>query len=93
MRRFSGARVQLRCPCGVTKPARPAVPVQSEYAMRPLMNDFLSHEDGAVTVDWVVLTAAIVGLAAAAGITAGLGIDNATTSVKTGIENRPVSNE
>jgi len=33
--------------------------------MKPIINmkKFLRNEDGAVTVDWVVLTAAIVGLA------------------------------
>ena len=30
--------------------------------MRTLMMNFLAHEDGAVTVDWVVLTAAVVGM-------------------------------
>ncbi len=30
--------------------------------MRVFFKDFLNQEDGAVTVDWVVLTAAIVGL-------------------------------
>lgn len=30
------------------------------------IKDFLKAEDGAVTVDWVVLTAAVVGLAVAA---------------------------
>lgn len=30
------------------------------------LRNFLSNEDGAVTVDWVVLTAGIVGLAIAA---------------------------
>lgn len=29
----------------------------------PRMSSFLKSEDGAVTVDWVVLTAAVVGLA------------------------------
>jgi len=31
--------------------------------MKTYLRDFLGAEDGAVTVDWVVLTAAIVGLA------------------------------
>ena len=34
--------------------------------MLKFMKDFRADEDGAVTVDWVVLTAAVVGLAAAA---------------------------
>ncbi|MFK7939911.1 MAG: Flp family type IVb pilin [Roseovarius sp.] len=33
--------------------------------MTNFMNKFLKEEDGAVTVDWVVLTAAIVGLGVA----------------------------
>lgn len=33
-----------------------------ERDMRVLMNSFIASEAGAVTVDWVVLTAAIVGL-------------------------------
>jgi Flp pilus assembly pilin Flp len=32
------------------------------------MKSFLADESGAVTVDWVVLTAAVVGLGAAIGI-------------------------
>lgn len=35
--------------------------------MTQMFKRFLKREDGAVTVDWVVLTAAIVGLAAGAG--------------------------
>ncbi len=34
--------------------------------MMKFMENFLKDEDGAVTVDWVVLTAAVVGLAVAA---------------------------
>ena len=34
--------------------------------MKNLINAFVKDEDGAVTVDWVVLTAAVVGLAVAA---------------------------
>lgn len=41
----------------------------------------LCDEDGAVTVDWVVLTAAIVALAGAAT----LSLNNATSNVATGI--------
>ena len=33
--------------------------------MAHFMRTFLQNEDGAVTVDWVVLTAAVVGLAIA----------------------------
>ena len=34
--------------------------------MKKFINKFRKDEDGAVTVDWVVLTAAVVGLAVAA---------------------------
>lgn len=34
--------------------------------MKKFINAFRKDEDGAVTVDWVVLTAAVVGLAVAA---------------------------
>ena len=42
-------------------------------AMKYLLMTFVKDEDGAVTVDWVVLTAAVValGVAAAATMTAG----------------------
>ena len=43
--------------------------------------DFLSSEDGAVTVDWVVLTAAIVGL----GIAVIGSVAGGTTNVSSGL--------
>ncbi|MDA5094027.1 hypothetical protein O2N63_07995 [Aliiroseovarius sp. KMU-50] len=42
-----------------------------------LINKFKSDEDGAVTVDWVVLTAAIVGL----GIAVLTSVSGGTTSL------------
>lgn len=45
------------------------------------LTDFLKSEDGAVTVDWVVLTAAIVGL----GIVVIGSIGAGTTSVSSGL--------
>ena len=42
-----------------------------------LFNAFLNDESGAVTVDWVVLTAAIVGL----GIAVLTSVGNGTTSL------------
>lgn len=41
--------------------------------MRKLIAVFLKDDDGAVTVDWVVLTAAIVGLGVAVVTTIGEG--------------------
>lgn len=49
--------------------------------MRVLLSAFLSKEDGAVTVDWVVLTAAIVGLCIAAYTAA----ENATLGLRDGV--------
>ncbi|MGJ8586036.1 MAG: Flp family type IVb pilin [Marinosulfonomonas sp.] len=42
-----------------------------------LLNNFKNDEDGAVTVDWVVLTAAIVGL----GIAVLTSVSGGTTSL------------
>ncbi|SLN37386.1 hypothetical protein PSA7680_01799 [Pseudoruegeria aquimaris] len=41
-----------------------------------LFNKFAKDESGAVTVDWVVLTAALVGLAIAVLSTVATGVDN-----------------
>jgi Flp pilus assembly pilin Flp len=44
---------------------------------------FAQDEDGAVTVDWVVLTAAIVGLAIAVGSVLTDEVDAITTEIQT----------
>ena len=49
--------------------------------MKPILKSFLRSEDGAVTVDWVVLTAAVVALGVAAGAT----MITATTDLSTDI--------
>ncbi|WP_417210840.1 hypothetical protein [Antarctobacter sp.] len=49
--------------------------------MRVLLSAFLTKEDGAVTVDWVVLTAAIVGLCIAAYTAA----ETATLGLRDGV--------
>ena len=45
--------------------------------MKKFLNAFVKDEDGAVTVDWVVLTAAIVGL----GIAVLTSVSGGTTSL------------
>lgn len=45
--------------------------------MRQFFNQFIRGTSGAVTVDWVVLTAAVVGL----GISAVVSIANGTTQI------------
>lgn len=39
--------------------------LENKFAMLSHFRKFIGREDGAVTVDWVVITAALVGLAAA----------------------------
>lgn len=51
--------------------------------MRNRIIKFFRREDGAITVDWVVLTAAVVALAGVAIVT----IQGSSGSVGTGVEN------
>jgi Flp pilus assembly pilin Flp len=44
---------------------------------------YLEDESGAVTVDWVVLTAAVVALGVAAGATVTIGTENLSDSIWT----------
>ncbi|MEX0968999.1 MAG: pilus assembly protein [Paracoccaceae bacterium] len=46
---------------------------------------FTKDEDGAVTVDWVVLTAAIVGIAIAVAATIEGGLQNAAGAIDTAL--------
>ncbi|WP_109463808.1 hypothetical protein [Albibacillus kandeliae] len=56
--------------------------------MMKLINKFRKSEDGAVTVDWVVLTAAVVALAGAAYTAISDGATSLTESTGTFIENQ-----
>ena len=47
-----------------------------------LANKFSKDESGAVTVDWVVLTAALVGIALVVINTIKVGINEASTDIK-----------
>ena len=51
--------------------------------MRNVVKAFAKSEDGAVTVDWVVLTAAIVGLGMVVMTSVGGGIQSLGTAVTT----------
>ncbi|SHL30306.1 Flp pilus assembly protein, pilin Flp [Roseovarius litoreus] len=51
--------------------------------MNKFIKQFLKEEDGAVTVDWVVLTAAVVGLGVAGVATVKGGVDGLAGSVST----------
>ena len=48
-------------------------------------NVFTKDEDGAVTVDWVVLTAAVVGIAIAVASTIEIGLNNAAVNIDTAL--------
>ena len=51
--------------------------------MMNFIKNFRKDEDGAVTVDWVVLTAAVVGLAVAAYSSIETGAENLTSNTST----------
>ena len=53
--------------------------------LKALLTRFKSDEDGAVTVDWVVLAAGIVGLAVVIGGTVTQGVQNAATEIESEI--------
>ena len=54
----------------------------NEMKLFKLTKNFRDDESGAVTVDWVVLTAALVGIAIALIATVRTGIDEAATDIK-----------
>ncbi|UWQ92338.1 hypothetical protein K3727_05950 [Rhodobacteraceae bacterium M382] len=56
--------------------------------MMNFFNKFRKDENGAVTVDWVVLTAAVVALAGAAYTSIETGASNLTESTGTFIEGK-----
>jgi Flp pilus assembly pilin Flp len=55
--------------------------------MVELMNRFYCDEDGAVTVDWVVLSASLVGLALATVATVRAGIFSASANMASDMAN------
>jgi len=55
-------------------------------------SELRDNEDGAVSVDWVVLTGAIVGIAAAGGIAAKDGVTALGGSIKTTVSTKFVDN-
>ncbi|SMX22710.1 Flp family type IVb pilin [Boseongicola aestuarii] len=58
-----------------------------------LFNTFLNDESGAVTVDWVVLTAAIVGLGIAVLTSVGGGTTTLADNVSSSLAGTAVSTE
>ncbi len=56
--------------------------------MMKFIKNFKKDEDGAVTVDWVVLTAAVVGLAVAAYSSIETGATGLTANTATFLDNQ-----
>jgi hypothetical protein len=67
--------------------------IEGEANMRSYLKNFLRRTDGAVTVDWVVLTAAIVGLAISAIAATKSGVNQAATTIKQDLANTATSTE
>lgn len=59
--------------------------------MTKLINKFFADDDGAVTVDWVVLTAAIVGLGIAVMTSFGPGVVSLSDKVSSNLANHSLT--
>ena len=60
--------------------------------MIKFFKNFRKDEDGAVTVDWVVLTAAVVGLGVAGVATVQGGVDTLAGTIETQVGAKTVDN-
>ncbi|MEQ9258829.1 MAG: hypothetical protein RIG84_07000 [Roseovarius sp.] len=60
--------------------------------MIKFIKKFRNEEEGAVTVDWVVLTAAVVGLGVAGVSTVQSGVNTLSSTIQTGVSGKTVSN-
>lgn len=56
-----------------------------------MLKSFLIQEDGAVTVDWVVLSAAIVGLGVSAVAAVRTGVGDLGTDIRNSLSNATVA--
>jgi Flp pilus assembly pilin Flp len=59
--------------------------------MIKFIKKFRSEEEGAVTVDWVVLTAAVVGLGVAGVATVSGGVNSLATKIESGVSAQTVN--
>jgi Flp pilus assembly pilin Flp len=59
--------------------------------MLKLAKNFVNDESGAVTVDWVVLTAAIVGLGIAVLAAVSDGVENLSSDIDTQMSGQAIS--
>ncbi len=60
--------------------------------MIKFIKKFRKDEEGAVTVDWVVLTAAVVGLGVAGVSTVQGGVDGLAGTISSGVSTKTVAN-
>jgi len=61
--------------------------------MTALIKNFVKSESGAVTVDWLVLTAALVGLGLAVMALVSSGVENLGTDIRNALaNNNPAAN-
>jgi Flp pilus assembly pilin Flp len=59
--------------------------------MTAIIKNFAKSESGAVTVDWVVLTAAIVGLGLAVMAVVSSGVENLSGEINTQLQTQNIS--
>lgn len=60
--------------------------------LKKFFKKFRKEEEGAVTVDWVVLTAAVVGLGVGAVSIIQGGVDSLAGTISSGVSTKTVSN-
>jgi len=65
--------------------------VEQKMNLKSLINSFANDEAGAVTVDWVVLTAAIVGLGLAVIASVRTGTSDLATDIQTSLSGASVA--
>jgi Flp pilus assembly pilin Flp len=82
-------------PCGKTDAADQCNTLERAKIMKlfNFFKTFKNDESGAVTVDWVVLTAAIVGLGMVVMTTVGGGIEGLGTAIVSDLEGRAAGYE
>jgi Flp pilus assembly pilin Flp len=59
--------------------------------MRKLLKKFTKSETGAVSTDWVVLTAVVVGLTGASAMLINDGIVSASSKIGESVDTQPIS--
>jgi Flp pilus assembly pilin Flp len=58
--------------------------------MKNFFLKFRKSESGAISVDWVVLTATVVGLSGASALLIGDGVESLSGTIGEGVESQPV---